>query len=399
MKANGTIISQIMLLPRYNWDYTLADYCRALPSVFAEPADTESAFKEIFGRTPVLTTSGRVSLYLILKSLNLAEGSLVGVPLFVCPIVFETIRTAGLVPVFLDIDIDDYTISIKDLEKKKSSLSAVVAVHMFGHSADMDGISAVCGNLPIIEDCAQALFSTYKGEYLGFRSDASFFSFRSGKYLSAGEGSAIFSRDPALHESIKSKAGALRTWNTFEELLHCSTVFIKSALYHKPWYGLLGKPVGTILDRKCNLTAKTGLKLYGISRPDRRTIHDKIKNLVMKIGRQRQNALFYLENITLKNVRLPQEKPGCVSNYFQFALRLPNQEARDALAEHLARQGIDSAKYLDEVIELARQDYGYAEDCPNAESCSKTVLVIPNYYTLKQNDLKKIVAVINGFSG
>lgn len=399
MSVNGSILNQMTLLPRYNWDYTLADFCRALPSVFGKPADTESAFEKIFGRKPVLTTSGRVSLYLILKSLNLPEGSSVGTPLFVCPIVFETIRAAGLVPVFLDIDIDDYTISINDLEKKKDSLSAVVVVHMFGHAADMEGISAVCGKLPIIEDCAQALFSTYNGEYLGFRSDASFFSFRSGKYLSAGEGSAIFSRDPALHESITNAADTLRKWNAFEELVHCSSVFIKSTLYHRPWYGLLGKPVGTILDRKCNLTAKTGLKLYGISRPDRRTIHDKIKRLAVKIGRQRQNSLFYLENIALENVSLPREKPGCTSNYFQFAIRLPSQDMRDSLAEHLLNHGIDSAKYLDDVIALARRDYDYAGDCPAAELCAKTVLVIPNYYTLKQSDLEKTVAVINGFSG
>jgi dTDP-4-amino-4,6-dideoxygalactose transaminase len=399
MKKSTNILNKMSLLPRYNWDYTLSDYCRSLPSAFNKPAATENTLEEIFGRRPVLTTSGRVSQYLILKSLNLPEGSSVGVPLFVCPIVFEAVQKAGLVPTFLDIDIDDYTISIKDLEKKKDSLSAIVAVHMFGHPADMDEIFAVCSNMPVIEDCAQALFSTYKGDYLGLKSAASFFSFRSGKYVSAGEGSAIFSQDPALYEAIKRSAGALREWNTFEELVHCTSVLVKSKLYHRPWYGLLGKPVGTILDRKLNLTAKTGLKLYNISRSDRRTINGKIKSLAMKIGRQRQNSLYYLNNITLKNVSLPREKTDCVSNYFQFAIRLPSQEMRDSLAEYLFEHGIDSAKYLDDVVDIARKNYGYTGDCPNAELCSKTVLVIPNHYTLKQSDLKKMISVINGFSG
>lgn len=399
MKTNDTIFHKMSLLPRYNWDYTFSDYCRSLPSAFNKPAEMEDTLEELFGRRPVLTTSGRVSQYLILKSLNLPEGSSVGVPLFVCPIVFEAVHQAGLVPAFLDIDIDDYTISIEDLERKKDSLSAVVPVHMFGHPADMDGILAVCVNLPVIEDCAQALFSTYKGELLGLKSAASFFSFRSGKYLSAGEGSAIFSRDPALYESIKRSAGELREWSAFEELVHCTSVFVKSTLYHRPWYGLLGKPVGTMLDRRFNLTAKTGLKLYNISRSDRRTINGKIKSLSMKIGRQRQNSHYYLNNITLQEVSLPREKPGCASNFFQFAIRLPNQELRDSLAEYLFGHGIDSAKYLDEVVDIARKDYGYAGDCPNAELCSKTVLVIPNHYTLNQSDLEKMVSVINGFSG
>jgi perosamine synthetase len=399
MKTNGNIRGQISLVPRYNWDYTLEDYFRSLPSIFVKPADTENTLEEIFGKRPVLTTSGRVSQFLILKSLNLPEGSAVGVPLFVCPIVFEAVRKAGLVPTFLDIDIDDYTISIEDLEMKKDSLSAVVVVHMFGHPADMDKIFAVSRNVPVIEDCAQALFSTYKGNFLGLKSDASFYSFRSGKYLSAGEGSAIFTGDLALYESIKWSAGALREWNAFEELVHSTSVFVKSTLYQRPWYGLLGKPIGNILDRRFNLTAKTGLKLYKISRPDRRTISSKIKSLVKKIYRQRQNSLYYLDNINLKNVNLPREKTDCISNYFQFAIRLPSQEMRDSLAEYLLGHGIDSAKYLDDVIDIARKDYGYKGDCPNAELCSKTVLVIPNYYTLKQSDLGKMVSVLNTFTG
>jgi dTDP-4-amino-4,6-dideoxygalactose transaminase len=387
------------LIPRYNWDYDLSDCFTAVRAVFSGPPSGERSLENIFGETPVLTTSGRVSLYLILRSLQLPEGSPVGVPLFVCPIVFEAVREAGLAPVFLDVDMDDYTLSVRDLQKKRNSLAAVIAVHMFGHPADMDEISRVCGDIPVIEDCAQALFSRYKGEYAGFLSAASFFSFRSGKYVSAGEGSAIFSRDPELLNAIREAAARLPEWSMTRELIHCASVYLKSTLYHRPWYGLVGRPLGAVLDRRYNLTAKTGISLFGISRCDRAVMERKIRDLLPRIDRQRRNSLYLLENLRLGTAVLPREKPGCTGNFFQFAIRLPDRETRDRMSAYLVEHGIDSARYLDDVADIARKRYGYRGDCPDAEHCAQTVLVIPNYYTLKESDLGHMVSALNAFPG
>ena len=119
----------------------------------------------------------------------------VGVPLFCCSVVFDAICQAGLTPRFIDSSVDDYNLSIEDLQKKRSGLAAVVPVHMFGKPADMDAIDAAAEGIPVIEDCAQSLLSTYKGRLTGLLSTVSFFSFRCGKYISAGEGSAIICRD------------------------------------------------------------------------------------------------------------------------------------------------------------------------------------------------------------
>lgn len=169
------IREKIGLIPRYNWDYGASDFTKAMRGIFAAPSDASRVIERVFGQKPILTTSGRASLYVILKSLNLPEGSGVGVPLFCCPVVFDAIKQANLDPKFVDIELDDYSLSASDLEKKKNSLSAVIVVHMFGHPADMDSISEVCKDIPIIEDCAQSLFSRYKGNYTGFQSTASFF--------------------------------------------------------------------------------------------------------------------------------------------------------------------------------------------------------------------------------
>lgn len=392
------ITQKIGLIPRYNWDYSLSDYAKALTAAFGLKPDTENSsasIEKIFGQKPIFTTSGRTSLYAILKSLNLPEGSCVGVPLFCCSVVFDAVAQAGLVPKFIDIDPEDYNLSAADLEKKKDSLSAIVVVHMFGHPADMDAISAIAGDIPIVEDCAQSLFSMYKGHRTGFLSIASFFSFRSGKYISAGEGSAIFTQRSSLSKSIRRLVGTFEEWNSCSQAMHCTATYIKSTLYKRPWYGTFGYPIGTRIDCKLNLTAKTGFRLGKIAQSDLRIIDDRIETFSEKVSRQKQNSLYLLENIKMRNVVLPREKQGYKSNYYQFAIRFPDTGQRDAMAAYLFKHGIDTAKYLDEVIDLAGEQYNYNKDCPDAEHCSKTVLVIPNHYTLLRQDLDHIVDCLN----
>jgi dTDP-4-amino-4,6-dideoxygalactose transaminase len=393
------IHEKINLIPRYNWDYRLFDLSKALPAVFRDGLDLAGTFERIFGQRPILTTSGRASLYAILKSLNLPEGSYVGVPLFCCPVVFDAIEQAGLVPKFIDINLADYNVSAADLEKKSNHLSAVVVVHMFGHPADMDLISKVCGDIPIVEDCAQSLFSKYKGRYTGFESTASFFSFRSGKYISAGEGSAIFCSDSSLQSAIRDLVERFEEWGVLQEISHCSATFMKSFFYQKPWYGLFGSPIGRMLDKRLNLTAKTGFILKQISKCDSQTIDRRINTFLEKINKQRQNALVLLRKIRIEQAILPIEKEDCISNYYQFAIRFRDSDQRNILAEYLLKSGIDSAKYLDDVVDLTRNRYGYTGDCPNAELSSKTVLVIPHHYTLSDKELNYIAGTLNEAGG
>jgi len=386
---------RISMIPRYNWDYKFSDLVKSSFAAFKSNLEIEQTLEKIFKQKPIFTTSGRTSLYAILKSLNLPEQSKIGVPLYCCPVVFEAIRQANLVPKFIDINLEDYSLSLSDLKKKKKSFSAVVVVHMFGHPADMDTISNICGDIPIIEDCAQSLFSKYKGQYTGFLSTASFFSFRSGKYISAGEGSAIFTNNPSLYKSLKKLIEDFNEWPKIRQILHCASTYIKSSFYKRPLYGTIGYPIGRILDRRFNLTAKSGFKLNKIAASDIKIVNDRIENFLEKVNKQRENAFYFLEKIKRSNIFLPYEKENCWSNYYQFAVRFSNTEERNSYADFLMKHGINTAKYLDDVIDTAKDFYKYKGDCPNAEYCSKKVLIIPNYYTLSQADLDHIVNCFN----
>lgn len=164
----------IKLIPRNNWDYGFKALFGALAGISNHATQAPNA-ENIFQHNPVWTNSGRTLLYAILKSLDLPAGAKVGVPLFCCSVVFNAIRQAGLSPCFLDSNINDYNISVEDIRKKRSDLAAVMAVHMFGNPSDMDAIIDVVDTIPVIEDCAQSIFSTYKGKQMGLLSMASFF--------------------------------------------------------------------------------------------------------------------------------------------------------------------------------------------------------------------------------
>jgi perosamine synthetase len=300
-----------------------------------------------------------------------------------------------LKPRFLDVNLYDYNMVANDLQKKREGLFAVVAVHMFGNPCDMDAIIAVAGKIPVIEDCAQSIFSTYKGKQAGSLSTASFFSFRCGKYISAGEGSAIFCKDPVLFNKIEQSVNTYRRWSTPEIVVDALSTFLKATLYNRPWYGLIGYPVGMRLDKKLNLTAKDGFEIRKIAPTHLALISARIVGFLEKINIQREHAHLLLNTLEPDKYCLPSESDTCSRNWFQFPLRFQNLSQRDAMANYLLSHGIDTSKYLDDIVDEAKANYGYTGDCPNAELLSKTTLLVPIHYTLGNRDIEHIARCIN----
>jgi dTDP-4-amino-4,6-dideoxygalactose transaminase len=113
------------------------------------------------------------------------------------------------------------------------------------------------------------------------------------------------------------------------------------------------------------------------------------------VKRQRENGLYLLENLEMENASLPRERQDCWSNYYQFPIRFEDSEQRDLMADYLMRRGIDSAKYLDDIVQVAKEHYNYSGDCQNAEHSSKTVLSIPHHYTLSSAEIDHIISCLN----
>ena len=181
-------------------------------------------------------------------------------------------------------------------------------------------------------------------------------------------------------------------------LSHAFSTFVKAALYNRPWYGLIGYPIGMRLDKKLNLTAKDGFETGKIAPTHLALIDARIARFQEKVDIQREHAHMLLSAVAPGDFSLPSEGNGCSSNWFQFALRFRNTNQRDAMADYLFKQGIDTAKYLDDIAGEACSKYGYGGDCPNAELLSKTILLVPIHYTLRTCDIEHIARSINAGS-
>ena len=141
--------------------------------------------------------NGTDALEIAIESLKLPKGSEIIVPANSFIASAEAVTRAGFKIIFCDINPDDYTLNLNDIINRITpNTSAIIAVHLYGHPCDMDELIKISTkhNLKIIEDCAQAHGSEYKGRKVGSIGDIGCFSFYPGKNLGAyGDGGAIVS--------------------------------------------------------------------------------------------------------------------------------------------------------------------------------------------------------------
>ncbi|MCR4432388.1 MAG: DegT/DnrJ/EryC1/StrS family aminotransferase, partial [Tepidanaerobacteraceae bacterium] len=232
------------IIPRDLWEYRPSDFIYQLKYQLKETRDYYQSYlklKNLGDCLPINT--GRAALVVALKALELPPGASIGVPLFCCPVVFEAIERVGGSPVFIDIEKDHFCLSATDLEKKIKNLDCLIVVHMFGNPANMKDILNIAGRIPIIEDCAQALGTRYNNRAAGKFGKASIFSFRSGKYISAGEGGAIYSADRDIFKASARIIEGLPKPGKIDEVQHMSKVALKSLLRQRPFYGIMGQRI------------------------------------------------------------------------------------------------------------------------------------------------------------
>jgi dTDP-4-amino-4,6-dideoxygalactose transaminase len=195
------------------------DIDRAIAGVIGQTAfiggqhvkEFENAFGEIYGVKHVIScANGTDSLYIIMKMLGIGFGDEVITVANSWISSSETITQTGARPVFVDIHPDYYSLDETKLETKITPRTkALIAVHLQGQSCAMDTLASICENhrLHLIEDCAQAHFSEYKGTRAGLTGIAGSFSFYPGKNLGAyGDAGCIITGDSALAEKCRMYA-------------------------------------------------------------------------------------------------------------------------------------------------------------------------------------------------
>ena len=381
------------LIPRFNLDYGFNDFCYAIKSTFSGNEFNLEPLQSIFGKKTILFTNyGRSSLYVILKALNLPKGSKVGVPVYSCTVVFDAIMKAGHIPCFIDIDLNNYTMDTQDLGEKIDDLSAVVVIHTFGRPADMNKIREIAGDKPVIEDCAHSLLSEYKGKKTGTLGTASFFSLA--KYISAGEGGMIILNNDEFKENFKRELALLNAPSSLSEVKHSLFMYIYSSLYHKPWFGLFAFSLGSYIENSVDIAGKRTFSGAKIGKTDLGVFLRKIETFREKVEMQRRNSQMLLEELQDTSLILPYEGKDIRCNYFLFPILFESKGQRDNACEFLKNMGVDTAKLWSMTPMVARQFYGYKGECPNTEEFVDRILTIPNYYSLPDKELLKVINAI-----
>lgn len=184
----------------------------------------EAEFAQALGSKYALAVSScSAALFLSLKSLGLPRDSKVLIPAFTFAAVPSSVVHADCIPVLCECG-DDYRIDLEDFAKKLPGVDAVIISHMRGHTSDMDAIMALCdaADIPVIEDAAHSLGTTWGGRNIGTIGKVGCFSFQSYKLLNAGEGGILITDDEDLVAQAIIMSGAYEhNWQK-HPVLHAS---------------------------------------------------------------------------------------------------------------------------------------------------------------------------------
>ncbi len=170
----------------------------------------ESEFAALLGTKYALAVSScSAALFLSLKALGLPRDARVLIPGFTFAAVPSSVVHADCVPVLCEVG-PNYRIDMADFEAKLDDVQAVIISHMRGHTSDMDAIMALCDarDIPVIEDAAHSLGTTWHGRNIGTIGKIGCFSFQSYKMINAGEGGILITDDADLVARTVIMSGA-----------------------------------------------------------------------------------------------------------------------------------------------------------------------------------------------
>ena len=325
-----------------------------------------SSFEEEFaaytgGNYCVGLASGLDALWIAFRLLGIGAGDevLVQGNTYIASVMGITIN--GATPVFVEPD-EYFGINVEELESKiTDKTKAILVVHLYGIATPMDEIVSLCEkyHLKLVEDCAQSHGACYKGKMTGTFGDVGCFSFYPSKNLGAfGDGGAVVVKDEALAKEFR----VFRNYGS-----------------EKRYYN---KVVGTNsrLDE-----IQAGLLRVRLSHMEELT-QEKIAI-----------ASRYTEGIHNPKIKLPQVPAGSTCIYHQYVIRC---EERDQLIAYLNEKEIGTIIHYPIPPHLAEayRYLGHHEgDFPITEHLAKTVLSIPMYNGMTQEEQETVIEALNRF--
>lgn len=329
----------------------------------------ETAIEEYAGNNvhAACLSSGTAAIHLALELLNVGKGDEVLCQSFTFSASANPITYLGATPVFVDSEEDTWNISpvlletaIKERMEAGKKPKAIVAVHLYGMPYKVDEVNAISKkyNIPVVEDSAEALGSSYRGFGCGSLGEIGILSFNGNKIITTSGGGALLSKD----KSIKDKAVFLAT----------------QARDNAPHYQ----------HSHVGYNYRMSNVLAGIGRGQMEVLEDRV-------NARRQNFDYYKKHLSdLSEISFLEEPEGAYSNRWLTCILTPSYEVREKIRLALENENIESRPlwkpmHMQPVFKNSKH---YTNGV--SERLFEKGLCLPSGSSLEKDDLERICRII-----
>lgn len=329
--------------------------------------DFEEKFAKFLGvKHAITTTNGTTALHLALLVLGIKKGDEVILPSHTMMSSAAAIVYTGATPVLVDVERDSWNMDVSQIEKKiNKRTKAIMPVHIYGHSVDMDQITALAKkyHLYIVEDAAESTGAEYKGKLTGTLSDIGCFSFYANKIITTGEGGMIVTNNDKFADHAR----------------------LLKDMAHSPQKRFLHKEIGFNF-RMTNLQAALGVAQL-----------EEVKKYIQK---KRWMAALYNEKLSkIKGLTLPIEHNWAKNVYWMYGILVENDFgiSRDEFMQKLSEKGIDTRTFFIPMHKQpALRELGLfkGEKYPVSDEIGRRGLYLPSGLALTEKQIRIVCKTI-----
>lgn len=334
-------------------------------------AEFERRFAEFCGvKYAVGVNSATAALDLAMRLLKVTHGDEVIVPTMTFVSTAHVVAYNLATPIFADVDQRTLNIDLEDLKRKITSRTkAVIVVHYGGRPVDMEALRTITGHISVVEDCAHATGSRYKGQPVGSLGEIGCFSFHAVKNLAMGDGGALVTNNTEWHDRAKR----LR-WLGIDK-----GTWDRTANDRSYWWQYNVDEIGF----KCHMNdiaASIGLAQL-----------DKLERLN---GRRREIVNLYFKGLSdIPQVELPvPDESDFKSAWHIFHIKCEN---RNDLGLLLNKNGISTGVHYTPIHTY--RCYGNRPSLKNAEEVFRRILTLPLYPALSDEQVGQVIKCIRKF--
>lgn len=323
----------------------------------------EAQFAERLGADCHAATvcNGTAALHLAFLALGIGPGDEVLVPSLTYIASVNMIALTGATPVLVDSAASTWQMDPEDVRRKVTTRTrAILAVHLYGQSCEMDELLKICEEkrLWLVEDCAEAFGTAYKGRNVGTFGEIATYSFFGNKTITTGEGGMVVSRNADL----------------LDKAVHLRGQGVSPVVEY--WHDVLGFNY-----RMNNISAAIGLAQFERA--------DEILAL------KRQVAAWYAEMLAGQPLELHGEAEGTHHSYWMCSALAANERTRDALRAHLRSRGIETRPVFHPAHTMPV--FHSSLPFPVAESLSRRGFNLPSYPELTKDLVAQVCNSIGEF--